>query len=59
MGYEVKYHDPHVTTWQCERLTTIAEMEQWSDILVIVTAHDDYKGLTSDKYLYDACGLLN
>jgi UDP-N-acetylglucosamine 2-epimerase (non-hydrolysing) len=58
MGYEVKYHDPHVASWQCQRIEVLDEMKQWTDMLVIVTAHNSYKGLTSDKYIYDACGLL-
>ena len=58
MGYEVKYHDPHVRAWQCQRIDTLQSMEEWADVLVIITAHDDYKKLTSNKYLYDACGLL-
>lgn len=58
MGYEVKYHDPHVVSWQCERIDTLTEMQQWADIQVLVTAHDDYKSLTANHTLYDACGLL-
>ncbi|MFT6734149.1 MAG: UDP-N-acetylglucosamine 2-epimerase (non-hydrolyzing) [Polaribacter sp.] len=58
MGYEVKYHDPHVAAWQCERIESLKEMDDWADILVIVTAHNEYKALTSTKKIFDACGLL-
>jgi UDP-N-acetylglucosamine 2-epimerase (non-hydrolysing) len=58
MGYEVKYHDPHVTSWQCERIESLHDIDSWADILVIVTAHNEYKALTSNKKIFDACGLL-
>jgi UDP-N-acetylglucosamine 2-epimerase (non-hydrolysing) len=58
MGYEVKYHDPHVNSWDCERIENIDSIEQWADILVIVTGHSDYKNFTTNKVVFDACGLL-
>ena len=57
-GLNVKYHDPHVFNWQCERLTNMDEVQEWADILLLTTAHHDYKALESDKVIFDACGLL-
>lgn len=58
MGYEVKYQDPHVASWQCESLDTLDQIEQWADVLVVVTGHSAYQDFTTDKPLFDACGLL-
>jgi len=58
MGYKVKYHDPHVAAWQCDRIESLHDIDSWADILVIVTAHNEYKALTSNKEIFDACGLL-
>ncbi len=58
MGYEVKYHDPHVKSWQCARVESLSDMQQWAEIQVLVSAHDEYKTLEASPALYDACGLL-
>jgi len=58
LGYEVKYHDPHVPTWQCERISSINDMDNWADIIVIVTGHNEYKHITASSLIFDACGLL-
>ncbi len=58
MGYEVKYHDPHVASWQCQRLETLDDIVQWADVLVLVTGHKVYADFNTEKPLFDACGLL-
>ncbi|MEW6983593.1 non-hydrolyzing UDP-N-acetylglucosamine 2-epimerase [Colwelliaceae bacterium 6471] len=58
LGYEVKYHDPHVAQWHCPRIQKITEIDEWADIKVLVTAHDDYKNLSVADNMFDACGLL-
>ena len=57
-GYNVKYHDPHVVGWQCERINSLTEVEHWGDILLLTTAHTEYKNIESNKIIFDACGLL-
>lgn len=56
-GYNVKYHDPHVKSWNCAKITELAEMNDWADIQVIVTGHDVYQALQPNEMLFDACGL--
>jgi UDP-N-acetylglucosamine 2-epimerase (non-hydrolysing) len=57
-GFNVKYHDEHVPTWQCERIESIDEMLEWADVIVIVTGHDSYKTLAANDNIIDACGVL-
>ena len=54
----VKYHDPHVPVWVCEREENIAEIMSWADVVVIVTGHDCYKELTASDKIIDVCGVL-
>ncbi len=58
MGYEVKYHDLHVNSWNCPRIESLNDALAWSDIQVLVTAHNEYKVLTASQQLFDACGLI-
>jgi UDP-N-acetylglucosamine 2-epimerase (non-hydrolysing) len=58
-GAQVRYHDPHVPTWECDRIDNIQEMENWADVLVIVTGHDIYQNLQLKESIIDSCGLLN
>ncbi len=57
-GFNVKYHDEHVPTWECERIVSIEEMLEWADVVVIVTGHESYKTLTLNDNIIDACGVL-
>ncbi|MDX2367583.1 MAG: UDP-N-acetylglucosamine 2-epimerase (non-hydrolyzing) [Colwellia sp.] len=57
-GFNVKYHDEHVSTWQCERIKCIDKMLEWADVIVIVTGHDSYKTLVANDNTIDACGVL-
>jgi len=56
--FTVKYHDPHVPQWQCDRIDSIQEITVWADILVIVTGHECYKDLPTQELIIDACGIL-
>lgn len=58
MGYEIKYHDPHVNSWNCARIESLNDIENWADISVLITGHNEYKGFTSNKTVFDACGIL-
>ncbi|GHE89535.1 non-hydrolyzing UDP-N-acetylglucosamine 2-epimerase [Thalassotalea profundi] len=42
LGIEVKYHDPFVSSWDCPRAESLAEMEQWADVVILVTDHTCY-----------------
>ena len=58
MGYQVRYHDPHVPAWNCERINSLEEVDDWSDLQVIVTAHNEYKAIVPSTKVFDACGLI-
>jgi UDP-N-acetylglucosamine 2-epimerase (non-hydrolysing) len=57
-GVEVRYHDPYVPTWECDRVDNIEEILEWADVIVLVTGHDLYKNLSASNVLVDACGVL-
>jgi len=57
MGYSIRYHDPHVKSWECSKMDSLEEISQWADHLVLVTGHNEYKGLSPNK-VFDTCGLL-
>ena len=44
-GVEVNYHDPFVPSWHCDRQTTIADIDHWADVLILVTDHECYNNL--------------
>jgi len=44
-GVNVKYHDPYVPTWDCDKLETLAEVEAWSDTIILITDHTCYDNL--------------
>ena len=44
-GVEVKYHDPFVSTWDCPNVNSLAEMEEWADVGILVTDHACYDDL--------------
>jgi UDP-N-acetylglucosamine 2-epimerase (non-hydrolysing) len=50
-GVEVNYHDPYVTTWQCARIETLAKLDAWADVLILVTDHECYRHLSLDSPL--------
>jgi len=54
----VKYHDPHVPTWDCEREQNLENIISWADVVVIVTGHECYKTLSMNDKVIDACGVL-
>lgn len=41
----VKYHDPYVSSWNCERIKSLSEVDSWSDIVILVTDHTCYNTL--------------
>ncbi len=45
-GIKTKYHDPYVPAWDCERVETLAEMEAWADVVILVTDHVCYNDLS-------------
>lgn len=44
-GVVVKYHDPFVPKWDCDRVESLAEMETWADVLILVTDHSCYRDI--------------
>ncbi len=57
-SFTVKYHDPFVPNWQCERVDNLQELIAWADVIVIVIGHSCYKNSSFDKTVIDACGIL-
>ncbi|MBA6348671.1 non-hydrolyzing UDP-N-acetylglucosamine 2-epimerase [Colwellia sp. BRX8-9] len=57
-GVEVRYHDPYVPAWECDRVDNIEEILEWADMIVLVTGHECYKTLKPQKSIVDSCGLL-
>ena len=54
----VRYHDPHVPVWDCEREQNLDNILNWADVVVIVTGHECYKALSINDKIIDACGVL-
>jgi len=44
-GIETCYHDPYVPTWECARMNSISEIDDWADTLILVTDHTCYTDL--------------
>lgn len=44
-GLDVKYHDPYVPKWHCDRLESVAEIDDWADVLILVTDHECYRDI--------------
>ncbi|WP_286270997.1 non-hydrolyzing UDP-N-acetylglucosamine 2-epimerase [Thalassotalea hakodatensis] len=44
-GVDVCYHDPFVPKWDCPRKDSIADIEAWADVLILVTDHTCYSKL--------------
>lgn len=44
-GVCVSYHDPYVESWDCPRIATISEMDNWADVIILVTDHECYNKL--------------
>jgi len=45
-GHVVKYHDPYVPSWDFDRVETISEIDDWADVLILVTDHTCYDQLS-------------
>ncbi len=45
-GLAVGYHDPFVQSWQCTKYDTIADIDNWADVLILVTDHECYSNLS-------------
>ena len=50
-GVEVSYHDPYVPSWDCNNISALEDMDEWADVLILVTDHSCYKGLKFDTPL--------
>jgi UDP-N-acetylglucosamine 2-epimerase (non-hydrolysing) len=57
-GLDVKYHDPHVSQWQCDRIGELDGIQSWADVLILVTGHECYKDMKIQDSIIDSCGLL-
>jgi UDP-N-acetylglucosamine 2-epimerase (non-hydrolysing) len=58
LGFSVRYHDPYVPAWNCQRENDLGSIIEWSNVSVILTGHDSYKELSASNVLVDACGVL-
>lgn len=57
-GYQVKYHDPHVVNWECDKLHSLNGVEQWADLALIVTQHKEYNEIKLSLPTLNNCGKL-
>lgn len=55
-GVDVSYHDPFVPTWDCPRIESVNEIDQWADVLILVTDHTCYSKLDIKKPLLNTRG---
>ncbi|WP_448547375.1 non-hydrolyzing UDP-N-acetylglucosamine 2-epimerase [Thalassotalea fusca] len=55
-GAEVNYHDPFVPTWDCPRQESVAELDSWADVLILVTDHTCYDDIKVTKPLLNTRG---
>ena len=44
-GVAVNYHDPFVPSWHCERQVSLTAIDDWADVLILVTDHECYGNL--------------
>ena len=50
-GVEVSYHDPYVPSWDCNNISALEDIDEWADVLILVTDHSCYKGLQLESPL--------
>ena len=50
-GVYVSYHDPYVESWDCPRIATLDEMDNWADAIILVTDHQCYSNLSLNSLL--------
>jgi len=55
-GVSVKYHDPFVPKWDCERVDSINEIDDWADLLILVTDHTCYDNIKTKTPLLNTRG---
>lgn len=55
-GVDVSYHDPFVPTWDCPRIESVNELDDWADVLILVTDHTCYSKLDIKKPLLNTRG---
>ena len=44
-GVSVSYHDPYVESWDCPRITMLGKMDNWADVIILVTDHECYSNI--------------
>jgi UDP-N-acetylglucosamine 2-epimerase (non-hydrolysing) len=50
---QIRYHDPYVSTWDCPSSESIEALDDWADILVLVTDHAAYQNHSFKSHLFD------
>jgi UDP-N-acetylglucosamine 2-epimerase (non-hydrolysing) len=55
-GLEVKYHDPFVPQWRCDRAEHLSEIDEWADVLILVTDHGCYQEISLASPLLNTRG---
>ena len=53
-GFDVRYHDSFVESWRCERSPSVRELDEWADVLVLITDHDEYADLVVSSPLINS-----
>ena len=53
---EVKYHDPFVPSWDCQKAESIDSLDDWADVMILVTDHTCYDRLNIKSKLLNTRG---
>lgn len=57
LGQTTAFHDPYVTFWECERISSPESLIDWADITILVTHHPEYSQLIDDSRVFSLTGL--
>ncbi|NMP30543.1 UDP-N-acetylglucosamine 2-epimerase (non-hydrolyzing) [Thalassotalea sp. M1531] len=55
-GATIRYHDPFVPSWGCQKVETLEELDEWADALILVTDHTCYKNIKVNSPLLNTRG---
>jgi len=53
-GVEVRYHDSFVPQWSCTRVESVEKLDQWADLLMLVTNHSEYEDIKVYSELFNS-----
>lgn len=59
-GCDVKFHDPYIAKWKCQKCETFEAIDEWADLLVLITSHSSFSGIKhkANKPILNGCGQM-